>query len=110
MSSSEPFISLGDFQGCGGALLTLLLSLLDGDNLPSLQAADSRRLAPVRSRLVKRFSQLEFELHSFQSCGGFDIPSITFLENVTNWGGDCSGLPQQEVHLQLLQHLLILIS
>ena len=46
-----------------GALLTLLLSLLDRDNLPSLQGADSRHLAAVRSRLVERFSQLEGTLN-----------------------------------------------
>ena len=80
-------------MGCGvclylGALLSLLLSLLDRDNLPSLQAADSRHLAAVRSCLVERFSQLGETLNYKQTNtpGNFTnslfsvlIMSLTFI-------------------------------
>ena len=41
------------------ALLALLLGLLDGHDLASLQCADGGHLAAVGSGLVERFSELQ---------------------------------------------------
>ena len=42
-----------------GALLSLLLGLLDGDDLAILQGADCGNLAAVRGRLIEGFSELQ---------------------------------------------------
>ena len=42
-----------------GALLSLLLGLLDGDDLAILQGADSGNLAAIGGRLIEGFSELK---------------------------------------------------
>ena len=42
-----------------GALLSLLLGLLDGDDLAILQGADCGHLAAIGGRLIEGFSELE---------------------------------------------------
>ena len=42
-----------------GALLSLLLGLLDGDDLAILQGADCGNLAAIGGRLIEGFSELK---------------------------------------------------
>ena len=67
-----------------GALLAVLLGLLHSHDLPVLEGDQGADLAPVRSGLVKLFVQFELQLHRLERGGGFDVPSIALLENVTN--------------------------
>merc|ERR1719382_2436803 len=88
----------------------LLLRLLHADDLAVLAGDGGGHLSAVRRGLVKLLPQLEFQFHGLECGGGLDGPDPAVLGDLADRGGDGGRLPQQEVHVQLLQHLLVLVG
>merc|ERR1739848_240464 len=103
--SSAPFISRTDL-----VLFSLLLRLLHADYLAVLAGDGGGHLSAVRRGLVKLLPQLEFQFHSLECGGGLDGPDPAILGDLADRGGDGGRLPQEEVHVQLLEHLLVLVG